>query len=1061
MDVWQTYTKFSEATYDKFSHLQIFANGNGFSITGAANVAGSSATYMDLVGAEVGAFGAADPDGLVPFTFTSPFGGGNFPLQNLSYAFGVPVFDVARKADGNWLVAFKLGATGSTSDTSETANFYTGLYTFGPDRANLPGLAFTFGPQTTLATESHMDLSTDGFGNYSLSWGLSGLGRYPQGGGMLDAAVWRFYAAGGDPTMPHVTGITMSPVPALPVREYMATSSVLLEPSGHRIIFIEERVGFNSERIYYFEIDATNTPVSTTFTTVWSGSGSAGDGDLQAVSNKSGIAVIHEVASTHDFEIIIRPSLTNEVTVSLRALLGTPVNDRILELEDFIALSNGNYAAVVSGDTGCFVVVVDTIGALVASQAITDFNFSTSFGATPDGISIAELSDGRLALSGGIAGDIGYLILDPRPDTIFGTSGDDFITGKMGKAETIYAGAGNDQVYTMTGDGVVFGEAGTDTLTGGSGNDELYGGTEDDVLNGGENVDFLYGEDGNDTLSGGNGNDELDGGAGNDLLNGDEGTDFLRGGVGNDTINAGAGIDLIYGDDGADFIDGGADQDTVTFAESKASVTVDIGSPGTNTGDASEDTYKNIEIFRLSKFDDVFIGASDSSVFAAYGGAGNDQIWGRGPFSNPLLNPGMYMDGGDGSDLFVLNRGGNTIRGDDIGGTQNLDFMYLGLSGFGLTINMATATTADTTYSFLFAGQTQTIYGDVEGIVATRFVDNITGNLFDNYIDGGAGADTLNGGGQQTSGDTLSYEGSTAAVTVNISTNTASGGDASGDVISNFENLTGSDFQDVLSAGAGNNTLHGGGDNDTLNAGTGSDFIFGDAGQDTIKFNNGIAGDMDTVDGGDERDLLDLSGFTNGQVWLDLDYNGAFQMYTMDGFVALKNMESLIGTSFNDTLRGDAGSNYIGGGLGNDTILGYSPYNMTNPMASLGDVLEGGGGDDTIFSGTGNDYIDGGSGNDIIEVGGGTDTVVTGTGSDTIFFSPRNGTDTVTDFTGGAGVVDVLKFYGFGTSLNSYAEVFAVSSQVGANTQIALTDTTIILQNFTRTTLVADDFVFV
>jgi hypothetical protein len=54
-----------------------------------------------------------------------------------------------------------------------------------------------------------------------------------------------------------------------------------------------------------------------------------------------------------------------------------------------------------------------------------------------------------------------------------------------------------------------------------------------------------------------------------------------------------------------------------------------------------------------------------------------------------------------------------------------------------------------------------------------------------------------------------------------------------------------------------------------------------------------------------------------------------------------------------------------------------------------------------------------------------------------------------------------LKLYGFGSTLDTYAEVFAVSSQQGADTHIALTDTTIILQNFTRATLVADDFVFV
>jgi hypothetical protein len=87
--------------------------------------------------------------------------------------------------------------------------------------------------------------------------------------------------------------------------------------------------------------------------------------------------------------------------------------------------------------------------------------------------------------------------------------------------------------------------------------------------------------------------------------------------------------------------------------------------------------------------------------------------------------------------------------------------------------------------------------------------------------------------------------------------------------------------------------------------------------------------------------------------------------------------------------------------------------------------------------------------------------VITGTGNDIVFFSPNCGTDAVTDFTGGPGVVDVLKLYGFGTAFDTAAEVIAASSQHGADTWITLPGTTIILQNFTATTLNDDDFVLV
>jgi Ca2+-binding RTX toxin-like protein len=342
-----------------------------------------------------------------------------------------------------------------------------------------------------------------------------------------------------------------------------------------------------------------------------------------------------------------------------------------------------------------------------------------------------------------------------------------------------------------------------------------------------------------------------------------------------------------------------------------------------------------------------------------------------------------------------------------------------------------------------------------ETIRGTASVNTILGGLGDDVIEGKGGADTLNGGANSAFGDTLSYEHSGAAVTVNIGTNTASGGDATNDIISNFENLTGSGFGDTLRAGTGSNKVLGGGD------------------QDVIIVGNGLAGDVDFYDGGTERDLLDMSATTNGAIWIDYGYNvvsgpnmaTGVNLFTAAGDARVVNMDSMIGTSFNDVMRGDVGSNNIVGGAGDDQLLSYSPYDTVNPYASLGDVIEGREGNDLLFSGSGNDYLDGGSGNDIIEVGSGTDTVVGGSGNDTIFFSPRTGTDTVLDFEGGlgtgAGHGDVLKLYNFGTSFDTFAEVMTATFQLNNDTYILLTDTTIILQNFLRSNLVADDFLIV
>ena len=72
-----------------------------------------------------------------------------------------------------------------------------------------------------------------------------------------------------------------------------------------------------------------------------------------------------------------------------------------------------------------------------------------------------------------------------------------------------------------------------------------------------------------------------------------------------------------------------------------------------------------------------------------------------------------------------------------------------------------------------------------------------------------------NGGGGN---DTLSYAGSGGGVTIDLATNSASGGDAAGDHIGGFENvvggtgndrLTGDDAANHLDGGAGDNQLNG------------------------------------------------------------------------------------------------------------------------------------------------------------------------------------------------------------------------------------------------------------
>lgn len=136
--------------------------------------------------------------------------------------------------------------------------------------------------------------------------------------------------------------------------------------------------------------------------------------------------------------------------------------------------------------------------------------------------------------------------------------------------------------------------------------------------------------------------------------------------------------------------------------------------------------------------------------------------------------------------------------------------------------------------------------------------DTISGGTGNDYIVGGSGADKLDGG---QGNDTLSYVTDSTGVRVSLLNNTASGGHAQGDVISNFENLDGGSGNDhltlsntsgVVNAGAGDDTVFGGNGNDTLNGGDGNDSLVGGAGNDVL---NGGAGN-DTLVGGAGNDTL-------------------------------------------------------------------------------------------------------------------------------------------------------------------------------------------------------------
>jgi Ca2+-binding RTX toxin-like protein len=102
--------------------------------------------------------------------------------------------------------------------------------------------------------------------------------------------------------------------------------------------------------------------------------------------------------------------------------------------------------------------------------------------------------------------------------------------------------------------------------------------------------------------------------------------------------------------------------------------------------------------------------------------------------------------------------------------------------------------------------------------------------------------------------------------------------------------------------------------------------------------------------------------------------------------------------------------------------LSYSGYgSFTGTGNGLANVVQGGGGDDSIAgvggndelrAGSGNDWVNGGAGDDLLIGGGGADALTGGTGADTFRFgSYESGTgaeaDRVLDFTSGEDMIDL------------------------------------------------------
>ena len=476
------------------------------------------------------------------------------------------------------------------------------------------------------------------------------------------------------------------------------------------------------------------------------------------------------------------------------------------------------------------------------------------------------------------------------------------------------------------------------------------------TLTGTAGADSLAGGIGSDTINGGGGNDTLTGGFGHDQIDGGEGDDWIDGGLGSDTILGGDGHDVIvdhYGYRGT--IEGGAGNDTIT---------VDVGIvPGLPAPQPAAPPLF-MRTIHGGDGDDVisFVGYAQYSQSTITGGGGHDTITIAG-----LTN----VDAGDGNDIVDARWVGSTVNagaGEDrvrMAGSSSSTAASTVTLGAGRDLLQLSAQIQNGFTALVVTDFESGTGGDVfdlpDLLINNPFGWNYSGNPFAaghlRLVQ--AGADVALQGrlpsGSYVTVVTFQNELLGTFTADNFGGYDPNGAPPPGQVI------VGTEGDDTLGGGIGDDLIQGLGGNDRLTGGFGDDRLEGGEGNDTLDGQWGA----DTLEGGAGDDLLSD---------------------TIHG---------------NDTLRG---------GDGNDTITVSRP--IDNSVSTL--VLEGGAGDDVIFArgarntnGSAlltNAAITGGAGNDRITTAGLNGTVGSGDGDDVLditsmwsgAISSGAGNDTVT-----------------------------------------------------------------
>ena len=534
----------------------------------------------------------------------------------------------------------------------------------------------------------------------------------------------------------------------------------------------------------------------------------------------------------------------------------------------------------------------------------------------------------------------------------------------------------------------------------------------------------VYGLDGNDALIGDASQNLIDGGAGDDLIAGGLGLNTLIGGEGNDIIltHFTPGIAGRRGPDDSwaaptearAILAQGATWGVYKDAQGVMHVSTNntLYDPQAQAGTPEASKATEVDYFLYPLLTNPLDAIEQSWVTETDAGAGNDIV--LGGIATDII------DLGEGDDVAFGNLGH-----DDIRGGAGADRLYGDVGKAGISASLAYYPIGDDLLDggagqdilvgglgadILYGGsEDDLLFGDYVTLdVAQTTADDWLLGIeppadasilyydYADYLDGGAGADTLIAGGGN---DTLL-------------------GGIGADILQGEQGddfLDGGADKDMLYGGAGDDQMEGGAGDDVLMAGSGDDSLFGGAGNDTLYADFG----RDLLDGGEDDDTYVIASGQGVKVVRDsggVDILRLASWFGLDGFrLGLGSLKITSPEGDEIHIEGFDPEDPYGSGvieyfeLASGQVISYSELLAALPMfvdgtegddslfgTALDDSLYGFDGNDTIDGRAGNDWIDGGTGADQMTGGAGDDNYVIDQAGDQVVELEGGGRDTVT-----------------------------------------------------------------